>query len=157
MANMNLWEPFRELDALRREFDRVFDSWRSGSQPAGFSRVSFLPGRSARTYPLFNMSEDADNVRIEALAPGVDPKSLQITYHRETLTISGEKAPINGGVEPDAFHRCERSAGRFTRTIRLHVDVKDQEVKADYRNGILMLTLPKAEAAKPKSIPVQTA
>lgn len=156
MANMNLWEPFRELDALRREFDKVYGGIRTGTPNPTHSRVSFLPGRSARTYPLFNMSEDKDTVQIEALAPGVDPASLQVTYHRDTLTISGEKAPINGGVEPDAFHRSERSAGRFTRTIRMHVEVKDQDLKADYKNGILRVTLPKAEAAKPKTIQIQT-
>jgi HSP20 family protein len=73
--------------------------------------------------------------------------------HRDTLTISGEKAVLNGGVAPDAFHRSERSAGRFTRTIKLHIDVEAEGIKADYKNGLLLVTLPKAEQAKPKSIP----
>jgi hypothetical protein len=73
MANLGLWEPFRELDALRREFDRVLDGAKTGFPPTAYSRVSFLPGRSARTYPLFNMSEDKDTLTVEALAPGHQP------------------------------------------------------------------------------------
>jgi|JI81BgreenRNA_FD_contig_51_1009046_length_606_multi_2_in_0_out_0_1 HSP20 family protein len=156
MANLGLWEPFRELDALRREFDRVLDGAKTGFPPTAYSRVSFLPGRSARTYPLFNMSEDKDTLTVEALAPGINPATLSVTMHRDTLTISGEKAVLNGGVAPDAFHRSERSAGRFTRTIKLHIDVEAEGIKADYKNGLLLVTLPKAEQAKPKSIQVQS-
>jgi HSP20 family protein len=139
---------FLELDMLRREMERIF-----GSAPSGWPRVAFLPGRAARAYPLINMSEDKDNFYVEALAPGIDPQTLEVTVVRSTLTLSGEKvAP--GGVAAEAFHRSERSAGRFVRTIDTPSEVDSGKVQAQYADGLLTVTLPKHEAAKPKQIQV---
>jgi HSP20 family protein len=87
------------------------------------------------------------------LAPGVDPKSLEVSVLQGTLTIKGEK-PGLAQVTADAYHRNERAAGRFTRTIELPVQVDAGKVKADYRNGLLLVTISKSEAAKPKQIQV---
>lgn len=147
MALPNLWG---DLDALRQEIDRTFQTFRSGSP---HWRVAFLPGHGARQYPLVNLSEDDGNLYIEALAPGVDPKSLDLSILQGALTIKGEK-PGLAQVTADAYHRNERAAGRFTRTIELPVAVDAAKVRADYRNGLLMVTIPKSEAAKPKQIQV---
>ncbi|HNR35349.1 MAG TPA: Hsp20/alpha crystallin family protein [Candidatus Hydrogenedentes bacterium] len=151
------WNLFREMEALRREVERVFEQsgfdWR---RPA-FARAAFLPGSAARAYPLMNLSEDKDNLYVEALAPGVDPDSLDIAVLRDTLTVSGEKQAISADVKPEAFHRNERGAGKFTRTITLPVEVDGDKVTAQYTNGLLLITLPKAEAAKPKQIAVKVA
>jgi len=147
--------PYREFDTLRREIDRLFESFDGGTFGEWpFSRVSFLPGRAARAYPLLNVSDDENSVYIEALAPGIDPDSLKITLTRDQLTIAGEKPPLPGDVKMESFHRNERSAGRFARTVTLPAEVADDKIKADYRDGLLLITLPKAEEAKPKQITV---
>ena len=155
---MRIMDPFgeltgrtSELDALRREFERVFgEGQRSARQPG------FLPGRSARNYPLINMAEDQENVTIEALAPGVDPEKISLSIVRNVLTISGEK-PAPEGVSREQFHRNERAAGRFVRTIELTTDVDPDKIQAKYTNGLLVITMPKAEAAKPRQIKVSVA
>jgi HSP20 family protein len=144
------WNP---MEALRRDIDRAF-------QNAGFSngpafRTAFLPGRAARRYPLLNLAHDRDHVYIEALAPGLDPNAIDLSVVRNVLTISGEKRRHPEDIKPEAFHRNERAAGKFIRTIELPVEVNADQVKAEYKHGILMVTLPIAEAAKPKQISVQ--
>jgi len=152
MATTNPWG---DLDELRHEIDRTFETFWSDRRPDHW-RVAFLPGHGARQYPLVNLSEDEGNVYVEALAPGVDPKSLDVSVLQGALTIKGEK-PGLAQVTADAYHRNERAAGRFTRTIDLPVDVDATRVQADYRNGLLVVTLPKSEAAKPKQIQINVA
>ena len=147
------WNPWQTLEALRREIDRVFDE--SGSRTAPFSRAAFLPGRAARRYPLINLYEDKDAVYVEALAPGVDPSTLNLNVQGNTLSISGEKRRVAGDVQPEAFHRSERATGNFVRHIELPIEVDENKVQADYKHGLLNITLPKAEKAKPKQIAVQ--
>lgn len=143
------WNPFRELEALRREVERAFESFGSEWRP---SRVF---DRWGRTFPLVNVSDDKDNVYVEALAPGVNPDSLEISVLRNTLRLAGEKQAVTLDVKPDAYHRKERTSGKFTRTITLPVEVEGGKVAAEYKNGVLTITLPKAEEAKPKQITVQ--
>jgi HSP20 family protein len=152
---MPMWDPFAELESLRREIDRAFeDFWpRRGWRPF---QVAFLPGLGARQYPLVNLHEDDANLYVEALAPGVDPKSLELTVVGDTLTIKGEK-PGLAQVSADAYHRNERAAGRFIRSIELPAEVDCERVTADYRHGLLLITLPKSEAAKPRQIPISVA
>ena len=94
---------------------------------------------------------------IEALTPGVDPQSLNVTVVKNRLTISGEKSRIAGEVRPEAFHRSERANGKFVRTVDLPVEVNDGAIEAEYKNGLLVVTIPKAEKAKPKQINVKVA
>ena len=152
MAN---WDPFDEMEALRRRLDRAFQEFTLETEPA--SRVVFLPGKAPRRYPLINLNEDKDNLYLEALAPGVDPASLSLAIVRNKLTLSGEKRRVDGEVRPEAFHRSERAAGKFVRTLDLPVEVDEGKVKAEYKNGLLMLTLPKGEKAKPKQISITVA
>ena len=152
MENGNLWN---NMEALRREIDRAFTQF--DFRPAPSFHTAFLPGRAARRYPLINLHEDQDTVYVEALAPGVDPASLELSVVDHTLTISGEKQRHPEAIKPEAFHRSEREAGRFMRSIELPREVDTASVKADYHNGLLLVTLPKSERAKPKQIPVQVA
>jgi len=148
---MPVWEAFAEMEALRREMERRFTDAGPGYGRA--PRVAFLPGRGARQYPLVNVSEDEQNVYIEALAPGVDPKSLDLSVMEGALTIKGEK-PGLAQVSAEAYHRNERAAGRFVRTVELPLVVDAGKVSADYRNGLLLVTLPKAESALPRQVPI---
>ena len=71
------------------------------------------------------------------------------------LTLAGEKPRVAGDVKPESFHREERAAGKFTRNVQLPVDMDDSKVKGEYKDGLLLITLPKSEKAKPKQIRVQ--
>jgi len=149
---MAMWDPFRELESLHREIDRTFGHL--GADPRRLARAGFLPGVAARQYPLVNIHDDGDAFRIEALAPGLDPTKLDVSVIRNTITITGEK-PGPGSVAAERIHRSERAAGRFVRSIELPTDVDPSRVTAEYRNGLLLLTAPRAESARPRRIAVQ--
>ncbi|MFU8857800.1 MAG: Hsp20/alpha crystallin family protein [Deferrisomatales bacterium] len=146
---MAAWDPLRELERLRREMDRIFE----GVSPARTWSLGFLPGTAARQYPRVNIAEDADGYVVEALAPGVDPTTLDLSVKDNVLTISGEKKAPEG-VRAEAFHRSERSAGRFVRAVELPDDLNAEQVNAAYTDGILRVNLPKAEQAKPRRIEI---
>jgi HSP20 family protein len=151
---MAQWNPFDDMEALRRDIDRAFQGFGLGEEPS--RQVAFLPGRGPRRYPLLNLLEDQNHVYIEALTPGVDPKSLNLTVMQNRLTLSGEKSGVRE-IKPEAFHRNERASGKFVRTIDLPMEVDEGAIQAEYKNGLLVVTLPKAEKAKPKQINVKVA
>jgi HSP20 family protein len=151
---MAQWNPF-DMDAIRREIDRALEDFGTGERP--LHKVAFLPGRGPRRYPLINLLEDKDKLYIEALTPGVDPQSLNVTVIQNRLTLSGEKGGVPEDIKPEAFHRSERASGKFVRTLDLPVEVDETAVQAEYRNGLLIVTLPKAEKAKPRQINVKIA
>ncbi|MGB7951308.1 MAG: Hsp20/alpha crystallin family protein [Candidatus Binatia bacterium] len=146
------WDPFEGIESLRQEIDRAFEGFGQGPH-----RVAFLPGRGPRRYPLINLLEDKERLYVEALTPGVEPQSLNVSVMQNRLTISGEKSRIGGDVKPEAFHRSERASGKFVRAVDLPVEVDEGAIQAEYRNGLLVVTLPKAEKAKPKQINVKVA
>jgi HSP20 family protein len=146
------WNPFEDMESLRQEIDRAFEGFNQGPH-----RVAFLPGRGPRRYPLINLLEDKEKLYIEALTPGVEPQSLNVTVMQNRLTVSGEKSRIAGEIKPEAFHRNERASGKFVRTVDLPAEVDEKAIQAEYKNGLLVVTLPKAEKAKPKQINVKVA
>jgi HSP20 family protein len=144
-----------DMTRMRREIDRILGDDRFSSWTFPFSRISFLPGRASRVYPLINVSEDHDNIYVDALAPGLDPSTLNVSVAGDQLAISGEKKALPKSVKPDLVHRSERSAGQFSRTLSLPYDVEGEKVQANYDNGVLKIVLPKIEAEKPQRIQVQ--
>jgi HSP20 family protein len=154
---MARWDPYNSsgMETLRSEIAQAFD--RAGPQFAPMFRTAFLPGRGAREYPLINLYDDQNSIYVEALAPGADPASFNISVAGETLTLSGEKPRVQGEIKPEAFHREERAAGKFVRSIELPVDVDGNNVTAQYKNGLLLINLSKSEKAKPRQINVQVA
>lgn len=146
---MSTWTFWNELDRIRTEVDRLFEQ-ASGSRPW---RFAFLPGTSARGYPLLNVLETDSGYRVLALAPGVEPSSYEITVKDNVLTIAGEKRATEG-LQPDDYHRSERSVGRFLRSLELPSPVDADKVRASYANGLLSIDLEKHEAAKPRQIAV---
>jgi|SRR4026207_1088180 HSP20 family protein len=147
------WNPLFEMENLRREVDKAFEEFGVTQGPA--NQVAFLPGRGPRRYPLINLVEDKEHLYIEALTPGVDPQSLNVSVLRNRLTLSGEKTRIAADVQPEAFHRSERSSGKFVRTFDLPVEVNEEKIQAEYKNGLLIITVPKAEKAKPRQVDVR--
>ena len=152
MAQCN---PFEEMEALRREIDKAFEGFRTRQEPS--RRVAFLPGSSPRRYPLVNLFEGNDKIYLQALTPGIDPQSLNLDIMHNRLTLSGEKIRITPDVKPEAFHRSERASGKFVRTVELPVEVDEQDSEQNTKMAVLLVTLPKAEKAKPKQINVKVA
>ena len=152
---VSTWNPWREIEVLRRDIDRAFNNVSQSNGPS--FRSAFLPGRASRQYPLVNLSEDRDHIYVEALAPGVDPASIDVAVVRHVLTISGEKRRLPEELKPESIHRSERAAGKFVRSVELPIEIDSDQVKAEYKHGLLMVTLPKAAAAKPKQINVSVA
>jgi HSP20 family protein len=145
------FNPFHDLEALRRGLDELF----TADRPGGWSRRSaFLPGRAARAYPLLNVSAEKDKVFVDAFAPGLDMDSLEVSIDRNVLTLAGQKQTLPD-VAPEAYHRNERAAGSFVRTLRLDFEVDEDKVEAEYEDGILRVALPKAQSALPRKVEIR--
>jgi len=141
---------FREMESLRREIDGVFRDFGMGR----FLEPSFLPGPSTAGYPQVNFSQDENSLYVEAIVPGIDPKDIDLTVMRGVMTLSGERKAQSNSDK--TWHRRERGHGKFMRTIDLPCEVDTGKVMAKYHNGLLVVTLPKQEQAKPKKISVTT-
>jgi len=138
------WKPIDEVDRLRQEVDNLFGSFLSGTE-SSFSRV----------YPALNLSEKDNTLYVRAELPGVKPEDLDISVVEGRLLIGGERK-IDVVEQKASYHRREREAGFFRRTIGLPVKVDTSMVAANMKNGVLTITLPKSEEAKPKKITVKT-
>ena len=147
---MATWDLFRELDNLRREIDEAF-------RGTGLDRPfgpSFLSPATTRRFPLVNFSEDEGHVYLEALVPGVDPKQVDLSVLRNTVTISGERKPF-AEARGQVAHRTELGSGKFSRTLELPVDINPNDISAQCKDGIMRVTMAKAEHAKPKKIEIK--
>ena len=139
----------KEMESLRREIDGAFKGFGVGS----FLEPSFLPGVGLQRFPQVNLAQDKDNVYVEALVPGVDAKDLDLTVMRGVLTLTGERKEETDFQR--TWHRRERGHDKFMRTIDLPNDVDVDGVVAKFNNGVLLVTLPIQEQAKPKKISVK--
>lgn len=147
---MRNWDLLREMSQMQRDMDEVLRGF-------GLGRLfgpAFEPALGLRSWPRINLREDGDHLYVEALLPGGDPDKIDMNVLGNTLTLSGERLPADAGGNGRTWHRRERGTGRFLRTIDLPVEIDSERVKAEYRNGLLCVTLPKAEAAKPKKVSI---
>ena len=141
------WEPLRDLMGSPRDFERLF---REGFQP--FMGDGEL---STRTWaPPVDIFENADNIVLKAELPGVDPKDVEIRVEDNTLCLKGERK-FEREVKEENYHRVERSYGSFARSFSLPNSIDADKVVADYKDGLLTLTMPKREEAKPKTIKIE--
>lgn len=136
-----------ELDEMLRSWE----PWRSFGRSSRLASPGLLESQSA--YPAVNVTSDDDNFYLDALIPGVDPDSLEVTVTGNRVSISGEKEADELG-DGERYHRRERMAGKFSRTFEVSAEIDADKVKADYHNGVLHLTLPKHAKAKPRQISV---
>lgn len=148
---MRNWDLLREMSQMQREMDTIFRGLGLGRRVGS----GYEAGLGLRDWPRINLREDADQIYVEALLPGIDPEAIDINVLGNTLTLGGERAAGDGDKNGRTWHRRERGAGKFLRTIELPVEINPAKVKAEYRNGLLLVTLPKAEVAKPKRINIQ--
>lgn len=146
---MSVWNFLREMDELQSQLGELsrFTNLR------GLPKTAFLPGVSARHFPMINIASDEQKVVVEALAPGLDTDSLKVQALADRVTITGSKAELK--VAPEKFHRNERSTGRFSRTIELPTQIDPEKVTAEYTNGILRVIMPKAEKAKAHNVSIK--
>ena len=136
--------PFSELDRLRSQMEKWHGALTEGA----------LPMPAAGVFPLTNVTEDKDNYYIRAELPGINSDDLDIQVTAKGISISGErKIPVEGNNV--TYHRREREAGKFSRSINLPEDIDAGKVDASLKNGILTVTIPKAEVAKPRQIAVK--
>jgi len=140
------WSPFHHLSTLREEIDRLFES-----PLADFTRASqqMLSG----WMPAVDLYEDKDNLYVKAELPGMKREDIEVSLHDGVLTLSGERKAEERSAKAEVY-RAERFVGRFQRTFTLNTPVEEAKVKAAYADGMLTVTLPKAEKAKPKQIEV---
>lgn len=134
---------WQEMDRMQREMDRFLNAYGMGRQ-------------GAAGYPAIDLWTNQEGALLTAELPGVKADEIEISVVGETVTLSGSRQPDE--VEADArVHRQERSYGKFTRTIQLPFKVEASGVEASFKNGILTVQMPRAEAEKPKKIQVKPA
>ncbi|NOY87168.1 MAG: Hsp20/alpha crystallin family protein [Deltaproteobacteria bacterium] len=139
-------EPFKELMALHDRMNRVFQ----GDTGRGDLEEEF---ESSTWAPPVDIYETQDDILVNVEVPGVDKDRISVEVKDDVLVIQGER-PFEKDVAREHYHRIERSYGRFRRSFILSVPVQVDGIKASYQSGILEITLPKVEAAKPKKIEI---
>lgn len=144
MANLTLFDPFRTMERLRRDFDF-------------FGHLTGTPGRDAFTpsfAPSLDVTETDAAYLVEAEIPGLDEKEIDITLTENVLTIRGQKREERQEKEGD-HHLRERRYGKFSRSLGLSGEIERDKIEATCQNGVLKVTLPKVPEAEPKRIEVK--
>ncbi|MDB9314222.1 Hsp20/alpha crystallin family protein [Spirulina sp. CS-785/01] len=129
------WQPFAEMETLRRQMDRVFDELSQGT-------ISDSP----LWKPVVELKDEGDAFTLRAQVPGIEGKDLDIQATRESVTLSGESRYEKTSDEKGVYH-SEFHYGQFKRVINLPVAIQNDKVEADLTNGVLTLKLPKVEEA----------
>ncbi len=157
MARFGHWR--RDLSAplsvLQSELNKIFDEYWTPSPYAAAAQGSPVDLERASWAPAVNLVETPDAYLLTAEVPGVEPSSIDLSLTGNTLTLRGMKPP-EGDHEPTGS-LFERSFGPFHRHVTLPGEVDFEATQAEARNGVLKIRLPKREAAKPRTIPVQSA
>lgn len=146
----NLWSlsPLEQMTSLRDEINRLFE--------APFGDLVRANEFSSGWTPAIDLREDQDSLVAHVELPGMKKEDIEVSVHENVLSITGERACESESKEA-GVHRCERSYGRFQRTLGLPKPVKAGDIKASYKDGILTITMPKTEEAKPRQITVDVA
>jgi HSP20 family protein len=147
MRTLTRWEPFRGASSLQDQVNRLFNDV-----------VERTAEESSLTAwaPAVDIYETEHELMVKADLPDVDPKDLDIRVENNILTIRGERK-FEKKVNEENYLRVERAYGSFARSFTLANTVNSDAIKADYQNGVLTLTIPKREEAKPKQIKVNVA
>ena len=144
MSNLIRWEPAREMMTLREAMDHLFDD--------AFTRPLTL--RDGWSAPAIDMYQTDDEIVVKASLPGVKADEVQINITGEILTLKGETKQVEEKKDK-AWHMREQRWGAFERAIALPTEVVADKAKAEFENGILTITLPKADEVKPRTITVK--
>jgi HSP20 family protein len=141
------WDPFKDLVSLQDRMNRLFDESVRNVRP-GDEALS-----SAIWSPAVDIYETEDEVVVKAELPEVNQKDIDVQIENNTLTLRGERK-FNKETKKENFHRIERAYGSFSRSFTLPSTIDQEKIRADYRDGILKISMPKREETKPKQIKV---
>lgn len=141
------WEPFRDLLSLQERMNRMFGEFRNTHS----SDDEWALGGSWA--PAVDIYEQGNDIVLKAELPGVDSKDVDIRLENNVLTLRGQRK-FENEVKKESYHRVERSYGSFSRSFTLPSVVDQQAIKAEVKDGILKVVLPKREEAKPKQIEI---
>lgn len=146
MMNLVRWNPWREMSTLQHRINHLFNEpfFRSGEDDEL---------RMGTWYPAVDMFDDDDKIVIKAELPGMDKKDISVDIENRVLTLSGERSYDNE-VKEENYYRRERATGKFKRAFNLPADVDADNIKADFKDGVLRVEIPKPEEQKPKQITV---
>lgn len=147
MNNLVKWDPFRELEDISRQLNRVF-----GRFPSRFETDRELMAMADWT-PSVDISETDTEYVIKGEIPGVKKEDVKITLENGLITLRGERKQEKEEKDKK-FHRIERSYGSFVRSFRLPDNVDENAVKAEFKDGMINVTLPKTAKSKAKSVDV---
>ncbi|NIV98401.1 Hsp20 family protein [Candidatus Saccharibacteria bacterium] len=144
--NLVRWNPWREMSTLQHRINHLFNEpfFRSGEDDEL---------RMGTWYPAVDMFDDDDKIVIKAELPGMDKKDISVDIENRVLTLSGERNYDNE-VKEENYYRRERATGKFKRAFNLPADVDADNIKADFKDGVLRVEIPKPEEQKPKQITV---
>ena len=141
------WEPLRDLMTAQRDYDRLFRDFFSAQ--AGETEIS------TRSWaPPVDIYETDNDLVMKVELPGVEPKDVEVRVEDNNLYLKGERK-FEKEVNEQNYHRVERSYGSFARSFSLPSSISADKVKAEFKDGLLVLTLPKREEAKPKTIKIE--
>jgi HSP20 family protein len=144
-AGIKRWEPFRELENLRREMDDLFERmapYGNGEQLG----INFMP--------TVEMEDNTDTITLKLEIPGMEAKDLNVQVSETAVSVSGERKS-ESKTEEKGMVRSEFRYGKFERVIPLPAHVQNDRVQAEYKNGLLQLTLPKTEGEKRQVVQVK--
>ena len=144
------WEPFRDLVSIQGRMNRLFDEAFRGATRGSGDEEEWSLGSWA---PAVDIFEQDGHIVLKAELPGVDPKDVDVRVENNVLTLRGERK-LDNEVQKENYHRVERAYGSFSRSFTLPSVVDTEKIKAEYRDGVLRVNLPKREEAKPKHISI---
>jgi HSP20 family protein len=147
MMNLVKWNPSREMPTIHNRINRLFDD--------PFFRIGRLADDDSRGMwnPAVDLYEKDDHFVIKAELPGVDKNDIKVDLKDRVLTLSGERTHDNE-VKEENYYRQERSYGKFQRVFRLPADVDSDKIKAEFKDGVLQVEVPKPEEKKAKQVTV---
>ena len=141
--------PTSPITRLQDEMNDLFGRFFSPEWP-------WEPMRAGGWWPTLDVADKDDAVVVKVDVPGMKAQDIDISVHGNTLTISGERKDVREEKDGDNYYHCERRSGTFRRDISLPSVVEADKIEAQYRDGVLTVTMPKTEQAKPKRIAVKT-
>jgi HSP20 family protein len=141
------WDPFRDLSILQERMNRVFEDaavrgWKSDE-----------PSATTSWSPAVDIYETDSEIMVQAELPGVDRKDIALQLENNVLTLKGDRR-FEKETNQENYHRIERSYGGFSRAFTIPTIVDEDKIRADYRDGILKIALPKKEQVKAKQIKI---
>jgi len=140
------WDPFRDLNMLQDRMNRLFDD-------AGRTWRHDEPAATTSWSPAVDIFETETDIVVKAELPGMERKDITLNLEKNVLTLRGERR-FEKETKDENYHRIERSYGGFSRSFSIPATVDEEKIRADYKDGVLKILLPKKEQAKPKQIKI---